>query len=83
MKHDPFNAASAASQLVGSLEGTRNFHWHHGDIREAIRINKVLVETLQQYAWSDAAVRWLDQYKQDQVQLNSYYNEITSAKANP
>lgn len=79
MKHDPFNAASAASQLVGSLEGTRNFHWHHGDIREAVRINKVLIDTLQQYAWSDAALRWLDQYTLDQVQLNAKLNESTSA----
>lgn len=79
MKHDPFNAASAASLLVGSLEGTRNFHWHHGDIVEAVRINKVLVEALSQYAWSDAALRWLDQYTQDQVQLNAKLNESTSA----
>ena len=79
MKHDYFNAASAASQLIGSLEGTRNFHWHHGNIVEAVRINKVLVNTLQQYAWSDAAARWLDQYTQDQVQLNAKLNESTSA----
>lgn len=83
MKHDLFNAASAASMLVGSLEGTRNFHWHHGNIVEAVRINKVLLDVLQQYSWSDAAIRWLDQYTQDQVQLNTQLNESKSTKTNP
>lgn len=79
MKHDPYKAVSAASLLVGSLEGTRNFHWHHGNIREAVRINKVLIEILQEYAWSHAALRWLEQYTLDQVELNSKLNESTSA----
>lgn len=84
MTQDYFNAASAASQLIGSLEGTRNFHWHSsGNIREALRINDVMIDTLSKYSWSRSSDKWLEQYKQDQVQLKTLINESESVKANP
>lgn len=79
MTIDYFNAVSAASQLVGSLEGTRNFYWHTGNIREAIRINAVLIDTLMKYSWSQSSNKWLEQYKSDESKLKSLINEITPA----
>lgn len=81
MTIDYFNAASAASQFVGSLEGTRNFHWHNGNLAEAIRINKVLIETLRIYSWSRSSERWLEQYQNDQLELIAKFNESISIKA--
>lgn len=80
MTQDYFNAASAASHLIGSLEGIRNFHWHtSGNILEAVRINDLLIEALSKYSWSRSSEKWLEAYKQDQVQLKSIINESKSA----
>lgn len=81
MTTDYFNAASAASHLIGSLEGERNYHWHmHNNFGDALRITDLLIETLTKYSWGRSSDKWLEQYKEDQVQLKSLINESSSVK---
>ena len=71
MANDYYKAAEAAATLIGTLEGWRNSERNRGNIKEALRINTILLDCLCQHSWSDVSTKWYYEIQNLQDELKT------------
>jgi len=79
MKENPYNAATVAARLTGTLEAMRNIAYQNGELQQAKYFNEVLLNAYEDACWSESSKRWLDDYKHEAIRIH----EAIRTQTNP
>lgn len=76
-----WDAGIACAAFIGFLEAEARFAGRAGNIEYAARIYNHIIETLEKYPFSLAAIHWVNDYRT--LLINLLENETARTKANP
>jgi hypothetical protein len=76
-----WDAGIACAAFVGFLEAEARFAARRGNVDTAARIYNFIIETLDKYPYSLAAVNWIEDYRT--MLINLLQNETARTKTNP
>lgn len=76
-----WDAGVACAAFVGFLEAEARFAGRAGNIEHAARIYNFIIETLEKYPYSLAAIHWVNDYRT--LLINLLQNETARTQTNP